>query len=62
MAKTLKETEITDADSAFEMIELSCEGVESLARAFKMIDQVCKELTSEILEHSEEKTTSQIIH
>lgn len=41
-------SELTDEDLAFEMIELASDDVDSLARAFNMINDLCKELSEEI--------------
>jgi len=40
--------ELSDEELAFEMIEITCDGMDSLARAFNMIDDLCKELSEEI--------------
>lgn len=49
MSKSNKQTpESTEEDLAFEMIELATDDVESLARAFNMINDLCKELSEEI--------------
>jgi hypothetical protein len=49
MSKPEKELpELCDEDLAFEMIEITCDGIDSLTRAFNMIDDLCKDLAEEI--------------
>jgi len=53
MSKPGKDSpELTDEELAFEMIELASDDVESLARAFNMINDLCKELSEEIARKS----------
>lgn len=40
--------ELAAQELAFEMIELTCNEVDSLARALKMINELCVDLQSEI--------------
>ena len=45
MSKANKDVpELTDQELAFEMIEITCDEMDSLTRAFKMITTVCREL------------------
>ena len=39
--------ELTDEELAFEMIEITCDEMDSLSRAFEMISKVCRELNGE---------------
>lgn len=49
MSKFDKELpELSDEELAFEMIEITCEDMDSLSRAFNMINDLCKELSEEI--------------
>ncbi len=49
MSKMNKDiAEVVEEQIAFEMIELATNDVESLARAFDMINDLCKELSEEI--------------
>jgi hypothetical protein len=49
MAKFEKDLpELTDEELAFEMIEITCDEMDSLTRAFTMINDLCKELAEEI--------------
>ena len=49
MSKMNKDiAEVVEEQIAFEMIELATNDVESLARAFDMINELCKELSEEI--------------
>jgi hypothetical protein len=51
MSKANKDVpELTDQELAFEMIEITCDEMDSLARAFKMITNVCRELNGELPE------------
>ena len=48
MSKAKKEVpELTDEELAFEMLEITCEEMNSLAKAFDMISNLCKELNGE---------------
>jgi hypothetical protein len=40
--------ELTDEELAFEMIEITCEEMDSLSRAFTMMSEMCKELREEV--------------
>lgn len=49
MSKCEKELpELTDEEVAFEMIEITSDDMSSLARAFDMINDLCRELSEEI--------------
>jgi hypothetical protein len=48
MAKVQKELELTEEELAFEMIELTCDEMDSLSKAFDMITRLCDELNQEI--------------
>jgi len=55
MRKAIKDApELTDEEMAFEMIELTCDEMDSLARAFDRIAAVCKQLSGEEVEEEEE--------
>ncbi len=41
--------DLTEEQLAFEMIELTCEEMNSLSRALHMISDMCQELTEEIV-------------
>ena len=48
MLKAKKEVpELTDEELAFEMLEITCDEMNSLAKAFDMISNLCKELNGE---------------
>jgi hypothetical protein len=46
--------ELTDEEAAFEMIEITCDEMNSLAKAFEMISDLCKELNGEEVAREEE--------
>ncbi len=49
MSKFNKELpELTEEEVAFEMIEITSDDIDSLARAFSMINDLCRELSEEI--------------
>ena len=48
MSKVDKAIELVEESIAFEMIELACDEVDSLTRAFQMITDLCQELNSEV--------------
>lgn len=48
MSKVSKAVELAEEALAFEMIELACGEVDSLTRAFDMINDLCQELTHEL--------------
>ena len=51
MRKQLPNTpELTDEELAFEMIEVTSDEIESLARVFDMITNLCEDLTQEVNE------------
>jgi len=53
MKKALPEIpELTEEELATEMIELTCDDMESLSRAFRMISKMCAELQGEVLTES----------
>jgi kynureninase len=45
---------IRGVEVAFEMIEITCDEMNSLAKAFEMISDLCKELNGEEVEREEE--------
>jgi hypothetical protein len=48
MSKERKDVpELTDEEVAFEMLEITCDEMNSLAKAFEMISDLCKELNGE---------------
>lgn len=48
MSKAKNEVpELTDEELAFEMLEITCDEMNSLAKAFDMISNLCKELNGE---------------
>ena len=54
MSKERKDVpELTDEEVAFEMIEITCDEMNSLAKAFEMISDLCKELNGEGVEREE---------
>lgn len=57
MSKAKKEVpELTDEELAFEMLEITCDEMNSLAKAFDMISNLCKELNGEeVIAEEEEK-------
>lgn len=46
--------ELTDEELAFEMLEITCDEMNSLAKAFEMISDLCKEINGEEIEGEEE--------
>jgi hypothetical protein len=52
--------DLSDQDLAFEMIEITCDEMDSLTRAFEMINDLCKELAEEIAEHPENPAEHEI--
>ena len=42
--------ELTEEELAFEMVEITCEEMDSLAKAFEMISDLCRELNGEDVE------------
>ena len=56
--------ELTDEELAFEMLEITCDEMNSLAKAFEMISKVCKELNGEepAVEESEKLSEGEQIH
>ena len=42
--------ELTEEELALEMVEITCEEMDSLAKAFEMISDLCKELNGEAVE------------
>lgn len=64
MSKARKEVpELTDEELAFEMLEITCDEMNSLAKAFDMISNLCKELNGEEVaaEEAEEAEEAQEI-
>ena len=56
MAKERKDVpELTDEELAFEMLEITCDEMNSLAKAFEMISDLCKELNGEEPERVDEE-------
>lgn len=56
MSKARKEVpELTDEELAFEMLEITCDEMNSLAKAFDMISNLCKELNGEDVAAEEEE-------
>jgi len=47
--------ELTEEELATEMIELTCEEMDSLSRAFDMISRLCSELQGQVTSESAEK-------
>lgn len=54
MAKVQKEIELSAEELAFEMIELTCDEMDSLTKALNMITNLCEELNQEIADESDE--------
>jgi hypothetical protein len=48
MAKVSKEVQLAEEALAFEMIELACNEMDSLSRAFEMINDLCTQLQSDV--------------
>jgi hypothetical protein len=46
--------ELTDEELAFEMIDITCDEMNSLAKAFDMIADLCKEMNEEVSNPAEE--------
>lgn len=56
MAKERKDVpELTDEELAFEMLEITCDEMNSLAKAFEMISDLCKDLNGEAVECPDEE-------
>ncbi len=56
MSKERKDVpELTDEELAFEMIEITCDEMNSLAKAFEMISNLCQELNGEEVEPAGEQ-------
>lgn len=55
-------TELTEEQLATEMIELTCEDMESLSRAFEMISDLCKTLEREVRESPPEDVPENLIN
>lgn len=54
MSKANKDVpELSDEELAFEMLEITCDEMDSLARAFDMISDLCNELNGEELATTE---------
>jgi hypothetical protein len=67
MAKERKDVpELTDEELAFEMIEITCDEMDSLAKAFDMLSDLCREINGEepvaAVEEDEEAPTGAAIH
>lgn len=67
MAKERKDVpELTDEELAFEMIEITCDEMDSLAKAFDMLSDLCRELNGEeaepVVEEDEDVPTGAAIH
>ena len=67
MAKERKDVpEMTDEELAFEMLEITCDEMNSLAKAFDMISDLCKELNGEevarVAEDEEDLSTEIPVH
>ena len=67
MAKERKDVpELTDEELAFEMIEITCDEMDSLAKAFDMLSDLCRELNGEeaepAVEGDEDVPTGASIH
>jgi hypothetical protein len=54
--------ELTDEEIAFEMIELTCDEMDSLSRAFNMISDLCAELSEEVDQEASEESSTIKIH
>jgi len=67
MAKERKDVpELTDEELAFEMIEITCDEMDSLAKAFDMLSDLCRELNGEApepaVEEDEDVPTGAAVH
>jgi hypothetical protein len=54
--------ELTDEDLAFEMIEVTSDEIQSLARVFDMISDLCEDLQQEVDEESQEDLPKRQLH
>ena len=54
--------ELTDEDLAFEMIEVTSDEIQSLARVFDMITNLCEALTQEVAEESRQGLPKRQLH
>ena len=54
--------ELTEEEIAFEMIELTCDEMDSLSRAFTTISELCTELSQEVEEELAEDDSNVKIH
>ena len=62
MAKDIKESTSTEESLAFEMIELATDDLSTLARAFDVIDTVCRELQTDLTTVKFESPAHKEIH
>ncbi len=61
MAKKQKETEVNSSDEAFEIIELASNDLESLAKAFNMMAELCREMSTERVETEPSEMQKEIL-
>jgi len=54
--------ELTDQELAFEMIEITCDEMESLTRAFEMISDLCADLSEEVQRELASSPASRQVH
>lgn len=54
--------ELSEEELATEMIELTCEEMDSLSRAFEMISKLCADLQGQVMSESVEKIPENEIH
>jgi hypothetical protein len=54
--------ELTEEEMAFEMVELTCDELDSLSRAFTMISELCAELSQEVEQEIAEDLENLKIH
>lgn len=54
--------ELTEEEMAFEMVELTCDEIDSLSRAFTMITELCAELSQEVEQEIAEDLENLKIH
>jgi hypothetical protein len=56
------EIDLNEEQVAAEMLELTCDDVDGLARAFKMIASLCEELQREVTEEAHFKVPENLIN
>lgn len=63
MRKSNREiTELNDEELAFEMLEVTCDEMDSLTKVFHMLNDLCSTLAAEIIEESKNEAAQTQIH